>query len=59
MILDAQTVAAVAIPTIGVVVWLVRLEGRINKSEGRLEDMNESIKYIRDRIDRALNGHDR
>jgi hypothetical protein len=57
MALDAPFALALAVSAVGVVVWLVRLEGRINKSEGRLEDMNEHLKYIRQRIDAALNGH--
>jgi hypothetical protein len=59
MATDTQSIWTMAVTAIAVVVWLVRLEGRVNKSEGRLEDMNEHLKYIRERIDRALNGHDR
>ncbi len=56
MATDTQSIWTMAVTAIAVVVWLVRLEGRVNKSEGRLEDMNENLKYIRDRIDKALNG---
>jgi hypothetical protein len=59
MATDTQSIWTMAVTAIAVVVWLVRLEGRVNQSEARLVDMNEKLKYIVDRIDRALNGHDR
>lgn len=50
---------------VGAVVWLVRLEGRVNSHDRELADhkkhtsedisqLREDVKYIRDRIDRAL-----
>lgn len=47
-----------AVPAVGVIVWLVRLEGRINAHDLILSSLREDVRYIRDRIDRALNGHD-
>jgi sensor domain CHASE-containing protein len=38
-------------------VWLIRLEGRINMNEKLTSDLTEDVKYIRDRIDRAINGN--
>lgn len=55
---DAQTAVAVGVPVIGFIVWLVRLEGRINTGEVVTKSIREDVTYIRDRIDRALNGHD-
>jgi hypothetical protein len=39
-----------------VVVWLVRLEGRVNTHSTELSSVKDDLRYIRDRIDRALNG---
>lgn len=52
--------AVVAVPSIvGAIVWLVRLEGRINTSDQRVADLKDDVSYIRERIDRAINGrHD-
>jgi hypothetical protein len=62
---------------VGVIVWLVRMEGRLNgvqqaheehvktndrehaQHHKRHEEMRDDITYIRERIDRALNGRDR
>jgi sensor domain CHASE-containing protein len=49
--LDPQSVVALVIPAIGVVVWLVRLEGRINTNEALQQSVLEEVKYIRERID--------
>jgi hypothetical protein len=57
MALDIQALLALAVPAVGVVVWLIRLEGRINTHEALQKEMKEDVQYIRDRIDRALNGH--
>lgn len=56
---DAQTAVAVGVPVIGFIVWLVRLEGRINTGEIVTKGIKDDVSYIRERIDRALNGrHD-
>lgn len=57
--MDAQTVGlavAMALPAGGVVVWLLRLEGRVNTNQALHNELREDVKYIRERIDRALNG---
>lgn len=56
MQLDLQTFIAIAVPTGGALVWLLRLEGRINLNERLHNDLAEDVKYIRDRIDQAING---
>lgn len=55
--LDTQTIIAVAVPAVTVGVWLIRLEGRINVQAALHAEMKEDVAYIRQRIDRALNGH--
>jgi cytochrome c-type biogenesis protein CcmH/NrfF len=46
---------------LGGVVWMVRLEGRVNghdrellSHEKRFDAIKDDIRYVRDRIDRAL-----
>jgi sensor domain CHASE-containing protein len=41
---------------IGVVVWLIRLEGRVNTQAALHDRLSEDVSYIRERIDAALNG---
>lgn len=48
---DGQLVAGLAISAIGVVVWLIRLEGRIDKNEALQKDMKDDLTYIRNRVD--------
>lgn len=52
--LDAQSLLALAVPAVGVIVWLVRLEGRINVNEQMQKEMKEDVQYIRTRIDTFL-----
>lgn len=53
--------AMLAVTGIGAVVWLVRLEGRVDKNEAkhagletRHNELLSDVKYIRQRIDEAL-----
>ena len=48
-------VIALSMPAIGVLVWLVRLEGRVNTNEALQKNVLAEVLYIRQRIDRALN----
>ena len=48
-------------PLLGALIWLVRLEGRINGHDASLEDLKDTIRdmrgevhYVRQRIDEAL-----
>lgn len=41
---------------VGAVIWLIRLEGRVNTYCQRVDDLKADVQYIRERIDRALNG---
>jgi hypothetical protein len=54
---DIGTMASVSAMAVAVVVWLIRLEGRINTQDVLHTALKEDVRYIRDRIDRALNGH--
>ena len=56
--IDIQAAFALAVPAVGVIVWLVRLEGRINTNEALQKTVLAEVQYIRERIDRALNGRD-
>ena len=52
----AITVGGLAV---GGLVWLIRLEGRVNLAERLTNNLIEDVRYIRNRIDAALNGrHD-
>jgi sensor domain CHASE-containing protein len=55
--MDIQNALAVVLPVAGVVVWLIRLEGRVNTNEALQRKMAEDVSYIRERVDRAVNGH--
>lgn len=54
--ITVQTALSVAVPVVGIGVWLIRLEGRINVHQALHQKLSEDVAYIRDRIDRALNG---
>jgi hypothetical protein len=41
---------------IGGLVWLIRLEGRINTHDALHDKLASDVTYIRARIDKALNG---
>lgn len=55
MTMDFNTLVAVAVPTVGAIVWLVRLEGRINIGDERHKDIIGRLVRIENKIDR--NGH--
>jgi hypothetical protein len=52
--MGAEALISGASLVIGAVVWLVRLEGRVNAHERQLADVKDDVRYIRERIDRAL-----
>lgn len=49
-----QTAAAVAVPAILALVWLVRLEGRVNLGESRHEDITKALDKIDRKLDRLM-----
>jgi len=42
-----------------VLVWLIRLEGRVNTQDAQFQQMRDDLHYVRERIDKALNGYGR
>lgn len=54
--MDVQPVISLLIPVVAVVVWLIRLEGRINVHQALHDRLAADVAYIRSRIDSALNG---
>lgn len=57
--LSPEALMAIIVPVVGVVVWLIRLEGRINLQDARYAEIKDALTYIRERLDRALNGTSR
>ena len=53
MSMDGQALAAI-LAVVGGVVWLVRLEGRVNGHDIELRQARADLTYIRARIDEAL-----
>ena len=51
-----QTAAIVAVPILTIAGWLLNLEGRVRVNEALREALAEDVRYIRTRIDAALNG---
>lgn len=49
-----ETLAGLALAALGGLIWLLRLEGRVNVHEQRIDDMKSDLTYIRDRIDEAI-----
>lgn len=58
--MDISQVASVAVPAVAVVVWLVRLEGRINLSEAQQKDIKDDLGEIKADVKKLLvaRGHD-
>lgn len=61
--MNLDFVVPTAVAVIGGLSWLLRLEGRVNTGEAlhnTLKDshaeLKDDVRYIRDRIDRALHG---
>ena len=54
--ISPETLVAIAVPCLGVVVWLLRLEGQVMTQKEIVKGIRDDLKYVRDRIDRALNG---
>lgn len=60
-----EQIVALALPFIGALIWLIRLEGRVKSHDRELADMKdthekavaqirEDLRYIKNRIDTAL-----
>jgi hypothetical protein len=53
---DVNVFLPSALAAIGGLVWLIRLEGRINTHDALHDKLASDVTYIRSRIDKALNG---
>lgn len=58
MTFDPQTALAIIVPSVTALVWLIRLEGRVNTHDVIAADMRRDLTYIRNRIDRAISHSD-
>lgn len=58
MQLDSGTLLTGAIAAVGGVIWLVRLEGRINVSETLIHTMQDDVKEIKEDVKTLLVRHD-
>ena len=54
MTFDPSTAAAIVVPVITALAWLLRLEGRVSTNEIVTKGLSEDVTYIRERIDQAL-----
>lgn len=54
--MTSETILSAGVAVVSVVVWLIRLEGRVNTQMALHERLSEDVSYIRERIDAALNG---
>jgi sensor domain CHASE-containing protein len=55
--MSGDLLVGAGVAVVSVIVWLIRLEGRINTQAALYENLAEDVTYIRTRIDTALNGH--
>lgn len=57
MVDSINVTLAIGLPLLGGLVWLIRLEGRVNTHSAMQEKLSHDVEYIRARIDDFLNGH--
>lgn len=57
MTIDLSTVIAIALPAVGAIVWLIRLEGRVNVEDARYEDIIGRLERIEAKLDRSNRRH--
>ena len=56
--MEQGALLTVVLAGLGGLVWLIRLEGRVNTTRELHDSLKADVTYIRQRIDNALNGHD-
>lgn len=54
MTLDTGIAVTIVSAGVGAIVWLVRIEGRVNGHDKQIDGMADDLKYIRRRIDSAV-----
>lgn len=52
MQIELSALMVIAAPVAGVIVWLVRLEGRVNLSDARHADIRDDLKDIKQKLER-------
>jgi hypothetical protein len=52
---DVSLVITVGVPSAAAVAWLVTLHSRVRAHSEQLLEIKVDIRYVRERIDRALN----
>jgi hypothetical protein len=45
--MDIQLATAIAVPAVTVLVWLVRLEGRVNTHDSILQDLRDDVREVK------------
>jgi hypothetical protein len=56
MLPDPGTITTIVGLAVAGLVWLVRLEGRVNAHDSTISQIRDDLEYIRGRIDSAING---
>tara|TARA_R110000751_G_scaffold155285_1_gene260438 strand:+ start:493 stop:657 length:165 start_codon:yes stop_codon:yes gene_type:complete len=51
---ELNTALVVLVPGAGAVAWLVTLHARVRQHSEQLLDLRTDVRYIRERIDRAI-----
>lgn len=61
--MEPSVIVTVGIALVGVIIWSVRQEGRLNAHDERHDvheqrhvELRDDVRYIRQRIDSAING---
>lgn len=57
MAIDPSSVLAGIALVVGAIVWLVRLEGRVNLNDSRHEDITNRLIRIETKLDRSNGAH--
>ena len=52
--LDPNFYLAALVAIVGGIGWALRLEGRVNTTDRRFDDLRADVQYIRERIDQAI-----
>lgn len=58
MTIELSTVIAIALPAVGAIVWLIRLEGRVNVGDARQADIIGRLERIEAKVDRMNGRHE-
>ena len=51
---ELSTAVIVGVPSVTALAWLVTLHARVRQHSEQLADLRSDIRYIRERIDRAV-----